>query len=143
MGKKPGKVIGFKVESDRPEDAPKSLAIELAGALQTEQNALADAKAFREQAQRERQKAKEFTGAMTMLREYNRKKEKAIKAGEEWKPSRMEPMESYDMNMIKKERVMLLERSQELINMANECDKIAEEARLHTAKIQKRLMDVK
>lgn len=139
----PGKVIGLKVESHRPEDAPRNIAIELAGALQTELNAKADAKAFREQSVRERQKAQQFTNTMTMLREYNRKKEKAIKAGQEWKPSRMEPMESYNMEMIKAERVMLMDRAKELVSMANDCDKIAEKAQLESIELQKRLINVK
>ena len=55
---KPGKVIGLKIESDRPEDDPKNLAIKLADAMQIEISAKKDAFEFRQQAQRERIKLK-------------------------------------------------------------------------------------
>ena len=74
--KRPGKVIGLKVESFREEDSHKNLAIRLADALQKEMNARSDAKEFRLQASRERQKAKEFSNTLILLSEYQRKKKK-------------------------------------------------------------------
>jgi hypothetical protein len=142
MSKHPGKVIGLKVESFRPEDSPKNIAIELAHYLQEEMNAKADAAEFRAQANRERQKCKGFNGTLTMLREYNRKKKKAIKDGQTWEPSRMEPMESYDEDMIKEERLMMLERANDLDTKANESDEIGVGAKRKSLELQKRLIEV-
>lgn len=138
----PGKVIGFKVETDRPEDSPKNLAIQLAQSLQNEMNARGDAKEFRGQASRERQKAREFGNTLIMLGEYNRKKKISIDSGNEWKPSRMEPMESYDEQMIKEERVMLIERAKSLDDLAHQYELIADDAKIKAAKAQKKLIEV-
>ena len=136
---KPGKVIGLKIESDKPEESPQRLAKELAYFLQEEINASRDSREFREQALRERQKANQYNGILTMLREYNRKKKAALEAGDEWKPSRMEPMECYDEQMIKTERAMMLDRARDLDQMANEYDSKAKEARRQQAIRQKKL----
>ena len=137
-----GKVIGFKIEKDRPEDTPKALAIQLAGALQNEMNARTDAKEFKGQASRERQKARDFGNTLIMLGEYKRKKKKSIEAGNEWKPSRMETMESYDEKMIRDERVMLIERAKSLDDLACEYEVMANDAKLKASDIQKRLIEV-
>ena len=142
MKERPGRVIGLKVESYRPEDTPKNLAIKLAGALQIEMNARTDAKEFRGQAARERQKAREFGNTLIRLGEYQRKKKRTIDAGEEWKPSRMEPMESYDDQMIKEERVMLIERAASLDGLAHQYELIADEAKLTAAEAQKKLISI-
>ena len=139
---KPGKVIGFKVESSKPEDSAENVAIELAASLQLEMNARADAAEFKEQAQRERKKALDFSGVMIMLNEYQRKKEKTLKAGEEWNPSRMEPMESYDMDMIKEERLMLIGRAKELDELATDAIDIANGAQKKSLALQKKLINV-
>ena len=142
MSKHPGKVIGLKAESFRPEDSPKTLAIELAHYLQEEMNAKADSLEFRAQADRERQKCKGFNGTLTMLREYNRKKNKAIKDGQMWTPSRMEPMESYDEDMIKEERLMMLERANDLETKANKSDEIGVDAKRKSLELQAKLIKV-
>ena len=136
---KPGKVIGLKIESDRPEDDPKNLAIKLADAMQIEISAKKDAFEFRQQAQRERMKAKQHGNTLVMLREYNRKKKKAIDDGKEWNPSRMEPMETYDEDKIKKERIKYIERARELDDLANDYDSKAKEAQLRVQQLQKKL----
>ena len=138
-----GKVVGLKIETSRPEDSATNLALRLANSLQLEMNALQDARTFREQAARERQKAKEFSNTLIMLGEYNRKKAKAIKNGEIWKVSRMEPMETYDEKMVKEERVMLIERAKELENLAQNSDKIASDAKRETVELQKKLLKTK
>ena len=139
--RKPGKVVGFKIESERPEDSPRVLAIQLANFLQQEMNAKQDAISFRDQAKRERQKAQAFIGTLTMLQEYKRKKKKALAAGEEWKPSRMEPMETYDEEMLKAEKIMLINRAKDLEELAKKHDKIANEAKQESAKIQQRIKE--
>lgn len=141
--RKPGKVIGIKVESSRKEDSPKYLATQLASYLQRELNARADAKAFREQAMRERQKAKELGNVLVMLKEYNKTKDKAIKNGEAWEPSRMEPMESYDEAALKTERGALIDRARDMDNSANEYEAEAEKARRKSVEIQQKLVEVK
>ena len=141
--KVPGQVIGFKIETDRPEDSAKNIAIQMADSMQLEANAAQDARSFREQATRERKKAKGMSDTLIMLGEYNRKKGAAIKNGEVWKVSRMEPMESYDEDMVKAERIMLVERARDLDDSANGSDKIAEEAKRNTLELQKKLRNAK
>lgn len=139
--KKSGKVIGLKIEYSREEDSPKNLAIRLADSLQEEITATADAKEFKEQAIRERRKAKGFSGVLTMLNEYQRKKKKAISNGEEWAPSRMEPMESYDEEMIRSERIVLIDRAKTLDEKANKYEKIADNAKLIAVELQQKLIN--
>ena len=74
---------------------------------------------------------------------YYKKREKAIANGEEWKPSRMEPMESYDEKMVKEERLMLIERARDLDNKANGLESRAKNARLQGMAVQKQLMLIK
>ena len=136
---KSGTVIGLKIESHRPEDSPKFIALKLADTIQEESNARSDALEYKSQAQRERQKAKELTNLLTMLNEYNRKKKKAINNGEDWKPSRMEPMESYDEEDIRAQRVELIERAKEFDKLSNNFNKIAKEASQEQARLQKKL----
>jgi len=143
MVEKQGKVTGFKIEATRPEDSIAFIAIELSGCLQEEMNAKGDAKEFGEQAVRERQKAKNFSNLMITLGEYNRKKEKALKAGEVRKVSRMEPMETYDMVEIKKERLIMLERATELDEKVIFHLDIADEARKKSVELQKKLLKAK
>jgi hypothetical protein len=142
MTKSSGKVIGLKVESFREEDSPKNLAIRLADFLQEEMAARTDAREFKAQAVRERRKAKDFSGVLIMLNEYQRKKKSALASGEEWEPSRMEPMESYDEEIIRDERIMLINRAKRLDKKANKHEKIAEKAKLAAAEVQKKLMDI-
>ncbi len=140
MAKDKSKVVGLKIEHSRKEDSPQNLAIILADSLQEEMTARTDAKEFRAQAIRERRKAQEFSGILIMLNEYQRKKKKALADGEDWKPSRMEPMESYDEDMIRKERMTLVARGQSLDEKANDYEKIADKAKLTSANIQQKLM---
>lgn len=137
-----GKVIGLRIEKDRPEDTPKALAIQLAQSLQNEINARGDAIEFRGQASRERQKAREFGNTLIMLSEYNRNKKKVIDAGQEWSPSRMEPMESYEEDKIKEERVMLIERAKSLDGLAHQYELRADQSKIDAAKAQKKLIEV-
>lgn len=127
------------VTQNRPEDSPKRLAIRLANVLQREQNARADAFALRRDAKTEERKALEMNTVLRQLREHNRKKAAALKAGEEWKRSRMDPFESYDEDAIKAERLMLIDRTRELSELANRQEQIAADAKAESLELQKQL----
>jgi len=54
----------------------------------------------------------------------------------------MEPMESYDEDMIKKERLVMVERGRDLDDQANECEAAAKKAKTKIAEIQKKLINL-
>jgi len=95
--------------------------------------------AFQPQAARERQKAKDLGNLLVMLVEYRRKREKALKNGEEWNPSRMEPMESYDEADIRTQRAGFIDSARDMEQMALNCEKIADNAKKTIIEIQRKL----
>lgn len=145
--KRSGKVIGLKIEMSRPEDEPQVLARQLADAMQTEINAASDAIAYRAQAQRERQKAKELINTLIQLQEYNRVKKEKLKVDPNWEskppweggPSRMEPMAGYNEDDIKAQKVTCIQNAQELDSQANEFDSIVKEQKALQTEIQRKL----
>lgn len=142
MGKRSKKVVGLKIEISREEESSKNLAIKLAYLLQKEMAAKEDARCFKEQAKNERAKAKEFSNIIVMLYEYQRRKKQAQNIGQEWNPSRMEPMETYDEDMLKEERLMLINRARDFDDLANKYEKTANESKCEIIKIQKKLIEI-
>jgi hypothetical protein len=138
-----GAIIGFKIETDRPEDSAGFIATELADSLQIEISARNDIKEYKEAANREREKAKQLSSVLVMLSEYKRKKKEALKNKEEWKVSRMEPMETYDENAIKKERIELIERAKQFDKLSLDFDQIAQEEKTKQILFQKKLRSIK
>jgi hypothetical protein len=114
MGVGLGKVIGLKVEEHRPEDDPGWLAIRLAEALHQVALSQRDASSFQNNVLSERQKALQIQQVIFELEE--RKRAKAPR-----RPSRMDPLNTYDLDTCKEELRQIKARNVEFNDKANEC----------------------
>jgi len=111
--KEPGpSKVSFKIEHDRPEDSPNSLAIRLVEAFQAAANSQADADALRFSAQSERTKAQQIQDAIFQLKE--RKKNPPAKV------SRMDPLNEYSLEACETQLAELKKNSVELQKTSDE-----------------------
>lgn len=113
MGVGLGRIIGLKVEEHRPEDDPGWLAIRLAEALHGASLSRRDAQAFKHSVLSERQKALQIQNIIFQLEERERAKAPP-------RPSRMDPLNTYDLDTCKEELRQIKERNVEFNEKASQ-----------------------
>ena len=101
------------------------------------------AMAFRQQCQFERQKATERNTIMFQLKEYNRQKKRDVLAGVVRKVSRMEPMETYDREILEQEKNLFQERANDFHIKADNFDNLANKEELKIKEYQKRISELR
>lgn len=115
--------FSFEIVEDDGETL-ESLAIQLAEALSAKSYYDGQESAFRLQSQNERRKAQERNTIIYQLKEYNRQKK-------HWSPdhkvSRMEPMETYDAELLEQERQELIKRANDFHEEADKFAKLAKD----------------
>lgn len=107
--RKLGRVIGLKIDRDRPEDSPQKLAIQLASAIEREGRFRDDSVAFAKHANELEKKIPKMRDLLERVRERDRLRV----IGEEPKQTRrMDPMMTYESSAIEQE----IKKTQEKID---------------------------
>lgn len=126
----PGGIIGLKIEKHRQEDDPSWLAIQLAEQLHGASLAEGDAQSFGTSALSERQKALQLQHIIFQLEERE-------KHGTPAAVSRMDPLNTYDLEMCKTELSDIKARAIEFDQKANELSAQAKKYRIAADKYQR------
>lgn len=129
----------FEIVQDDGETL-ESLAINLAEAYSNKNLFENQGHAFMQQAQFERQKANDRTFLLFKLDEYKRDKKNW---GPDHKISRMEPMETYDPEMLEEERQLFLKRANEFHEQSNDFFAKAKKEQLKISSIQVKIKKAK
>lgn len=124
-----GNGISFKIEHDDGETI-EALAINLAESLNKKSYYDRQQSAFMFQSQNERRKATERSVLLYQLKEYNRNKKLN---GANINVSRMEPMESYNFDLIETEMNLCLDNANNFHKKSDQFAKMAkdEERKIH------------
>jgi hypothetical protein len=134
--------VSFKIVEDTGETI-EDLAIWMAEALGRKSYYERQAAAFRLQSQNERRKATDRNTLLFQLKEYNRQKKRDIQAGIVRKVSRMEPMETYDKDMLEQERVLFQSRANEFHKTADSFEDLARKEDIKVREYQQHIAELR
>lgn len=121
----------LEITEDRPEEDPVFLAKKLAEALMNASLRQNDAEQFAESSRAERAKARQFQDVLFQLKEREKNPVPNV--------SRMDPLNEYDIDMVKEELATYKKRAQDL---QEESDKHREEAkhyRIEAEQLQRKI----
>lgn len=127
--------VKFEIAEDDGETL-ESLAVNLAESLSRKSYYESQASAFRTQAQNERRKAQERVTILFQLKEYNKQKRNW---GPDHKVSRMEPMESYDAELIEEERKLFLQQANDFHKKSDDFIALSHKENIKISTIQNKI----
>ncbi len=126
------------VTESNPENTAGALAIKLAEAYNAVAAHETDARTFNDQARAEARKIQECRNALMMLREREREDRKQAKAGlPPIQRSRMDPLATYDRDLIEQEIEMLVARQGNLQDIADGHTEKAKAAKIEIPQLRK------
>lgn len=137
-----GEGAKFEIVEDTGETI-EQLAIWMAESLGKQSYYERQSMAYRQQSQNERKKAADRTAILFQLKEYNRQKKRDLAAGIERRVSRMEPMETFDQEMLEGECKLFKDRSNEFHKTADSFDDLARKESLKVTEYQGRIVELK
>ena len=125
--------VTFKIENDRPEDSPNSLAIQMAECMQNSSQFQTDGEVYKTAASAELQKAKQLQNVIFQIKE--RQKNPPAKV------SRMDPLAHYDLEDCETQLANFKERAVDMQSMADDYFQKADANKNESNKLQIRIRE--
>jgi hypothetical protein len=135
MGVGVGRIIGLKVEEYRQSEDPGWLAIRMAEAMNGQSQHNQDADSLRSAVLAERQKALQLQAVIFQLEERKR-------SGAPPSTSRMDPLNTYDLDTCREELMGLKKRAQELQEQVNEHVVESERCKHESNRLQRKIREL-